>query len=141
MHCIRFLFPCFLFLFAFAKNANNVNDASTVDNSNNSNNSNSLNNPNTLNNSTNATTPSMSMPMSYSNYWPDLETQCTSALHVFISLNVSVPSFDPKLCCFNATTNNPIGNFPMYGVESTGSFVGCSLDSVGRPFVSAMYNF
>ncbi len=86
-------------------------------------------------NCTKVSTLSSSKPSASSGYWPTLTTQCTSALQLLNSFQVSFTPTTSVSCCYNASPENPIGDtLPSIN----GTFIGCSIDSQGRSFVQSI---
>ena len=71
-------------------------------------------------------------------FWPSLATQCTTALNILSSLNVTYKQPNSVTCCFNGDKTNPTGNFPAAGVSEKGVYIGCSVDGQNRQFITAM---
>jgi hypothetical protein len=71
-------------------------------------------------------------------FWPNLASQCTTALNILNAVNVTYKMPNTDTCCWNGDSSNPVGDFPAAGTDENGVFIGCSVDAQNRQFVSAI---
>jgi hypothetical protein len=70
-------------------------------------------------------------------FWPNLASQCTTALNILNALNVTYIT-NKDTCCWNGDSSNPVGNLPAAGTDENGVFIGCAVDAQNRQYVSAI---